>query len=461
MPPKIALLLTLGFVFWLLARDLKQRQHLSSALWIPLIWLLIIGSRSLSSWFGAQSAGDPQLDGSPLDRWVFLGLIVAGIFVLVNRRVRFSDLVAGNQWLFIFFLYLGFSVLWSDYPFVAFKRWIKDVGNIIMVLVILSESNPVEAVKTVFLRCAFVLVPLSITFIKYFPDMGRSYNPFNGAVEYCGVTDNKNLLGSTLIIYSIVLLWETLELHDDQSRIKNRFAMPSCLVLLGMVGWLFLKARSQTSLVCTLLGAGILLGMRLPSVRNRAGRLEIYALGTALLFALLNAAFNVSAMVIHALGRNTTLTDRTEIWHRLLHASINPLIGTGYYSFWLDPQRVDKVSEGFFYHLNEAHNGYIETYLNSGLIGLFLLAALLIFAFRKIKREMLNEEGSYPVVRLVFLVAAVIYNYTEAAFDRLDFIWFVMLLAIVGYAQPSPVAQASSVSRPLGNVTEDRVLDAL
>jgi len=432
MPPKIALLLTVAFILWLVVRDVKRRPHLSKALWIPLIWLLIFGSRAVSLWFGVQGAGNTELDGSPLDRLVFLCLLLAGVLVLVKRRVHFSGIVAGNKWLFIFFLYLGISVLWSDYPFVAFKRWIKDVGSIVMILVVLSESEPVEAVKTVFLRCAYVLVPVSVLCIKYFPDFGRSYDPW-GDLSYGGVTMNKNTLGATLIIYSIVLFWEMLELHDDQSRGGKKFQMSSCLLLLGMVAWLFPKAQSQTSLVCTILGAGILLAMRLPSIRSRAGRMELYVFALALLFVFLNSVFNLTGTFVHALGRNTTLTGRTEIWQRALSVPINPLVGTGYYSFWLDPKRVDIVTSDYWFRLNEAHNGYIETYLNEGLIGVFLLAALLIFAFQKIKRDLVNEQSLFNAVRLALLAVAVVYNFSESAFDRQDFVWFALLLAIVGH----------------------------
>jgi O-antigen ligase len=427
---------------------LKQRQNLSHALWIPLIWLLMLGSRSVSFWFGARSVGDTQLDGSPLDRLVYLFLIVAGLLVLAQRRIQWSQLIADNKWLSIFFLYLGISVLWADYPFVAFKRWFKDAGNIILVLVILSEEDPVEATRAMFLRCAYVLVPLSVLVIKYFPDLSRTYAPWTGAVEYCGVSGSKNMLGSTLILYSIALLWEALELHDDQSGARKRFEKSSCVLFLGMIAWLFLKAHSQTSFACTLLGGGILLAMRLSFIRSRASRIEIYAVTLALLFLLFNSVFDIAGIFVHALGRNLTFTGRTEIWQRVLGVPINPLIGTGYYSFWLDPNRVEKVSEGFFFHLDEAHNGYIETYLNGGLIGAFLLVVLIAFALRKIKRDFLNEGDRFSIVRLAFLAIAVVYNFTEAAFDRQSFVWFALLLAIVGRLRQVTLAQEGRRDQP-------------
>jgi hypothetical protein len=71
---------------------------------------------------------------------------------------------------------------------VAIKRWIKDLGNVIMVLVVVSDQNPIAAVRFLFARCCYLLLPLSVTFIKYFPDLGRYYDTWSGAAIYCGVT---------------------------------------------------------------------------------------------------------------------------------------------------------------------------------------------------------------------------------------------------------------------------------
>lgn len=450
MSPHFALLLTVCFALWFLARDMRARPQLSYALWIPWLWLLTLGSRPVCTWFGVQTASaNAQLEGNPVDRLVDLLLIIAGVLVVVRRRISWSTLVAHNKWLFVFFLYLGISVFWSEYPLVAFKRWSKDVGMIIMVLVILSESDPVEAVKAVFLRCAYLLVPMSILFIKYFPDLGRSYDPFTGAAAYSGVSDNKNMLGGTLIVYGVVLFWEMLDWHDARTRPGRKFGILSCLLFLAMVGWLFRTSNCQTGMVCTLLGTAILVAVRYPWAKSRLNRVEIYVSGFALLFLTLNSVFNLSDVFIHTLGRQTTLSGRTGIWERALSVPIDPLIGTGFYSFWLDPKRVDIVSADYYFKLNEAHDGYLETYLNEGLIGVFLLAAVLIFGLQKIKRDLINEESGFNAIRLAFLAIALVYNFTEAAFDRLDFVWFALLLVVVGEVRRAPIAQEDSRVQPL------------
>ena len=74
------------------------------------------------------------------------------------------------------------------------------------------------------------------------------------------------------------------------------------------------------------------------------------------------------------MGRDSTLTGRTEIWTHVLWVAGNPLLGTGFESFWLGDRlaNVWSIMPG----IQEAHNGYLEVYLNLGWIGVTLLAVI-------------------------------------------------------------------------------------
>ncbi len=83
MPKQLALLLTIGFVIWLFRRDFREKPNVTGALWIPLIWMLIICSRFFSGWlaiFGLNVGAVSLEEGSPIDRLVFFGLIAAGVY---------------------------------------------------------------------------------------------------------------------------------------------------------------------------------------------------------------------------------------------------------------------------------------------------------------------------------------------------------------------------------------------
>ena len=97
---------------------------------------------------------------------------------------------------------------------------------------------------------------------------------------------------------------------------------------------------------------------------------------------------------------------------------------------------------------NQAHNGYLETYLTLGLIGLFVLVGWIIATFRKIRLELLRnfEFGRF---RLGFLMAVIAYNWTEAAFKNISVIWFVFCLIALDYSQPeSDSFQRRETNRP-------------
>src|SRR5271167_3765684 len=106
----------LVLTLFLLERDSTSR--VSSALWIPVVWLSICASRWVSQWLGGVAGDTPEhaLEGNPLDALIFSGLLAAGLMVLVARRRRVRVFLRANVPLLIFLAYCGVSVLWSDYP---------------------------------------------------------------------------------------------------------------------------------------------------------------------------------------------------------------------------------------------------------------------------------------------------------------------------------------------------------
>jgi len=427
MPPRVALLLCFGLIVWLFHLDRRRYGRTSPALWLPLIWLFIIASRPFSTWFGVAPGEDP-LEGSPLDRLFFFSLILASVAVLMKRNLDWPTLMKKNQWLVIFFIYLAVSVLWSDYPFVAFKRWIKDVGNIFMVLVILTDTDPLRAVKVVWSRCCYLVIPLSVVLVKYFPNFGSYYDMWSGQPSYCGVTMNKNELGMVLFACGLSLILILLELRSR----KNSTRLDYCIFLglSALAVWLLRKAQSSTAIGCMVLAAFIFFGLRFAAIRRKVATLGTWSVIVVALLLLLNWMFNLVELVTGLLGRDMTFTGRTEIWRRVLEEDINPLVGAGYNSFWTG-ERVAHVSRGYVgFGINEAHNAFLNSYLNTGWIGIFFLVAVLLAGGSRIKRHAITGE-TFGAFRLTCLLASLLYGMTEAIFNGLSPLWFLLLLIII------------------------------
>jgi exopolysaccharide production protein ExoQ len=434
MPPPIATLLTLGFIAFLFRRDIRERPNVTGALWIPLVWMLIICSRQPSEWlytFGFHLGATSLEEGSPLDACVYFALIAAGAYVLGKRHVQLSEIFRNNQWLTIFFVYCFLAILWSDFPFVAFKRWIKVLGHPLMALIVLTESDPGEALTRLMKRCAYVIVPVSILFIKYYPQWGRGFSNWTGEAYNTGITLDKNALGADCLILGYFFFWHLLETRQLERSRERRNELLLTTGFLAAIWWLFSMAHSSTSLVSCVLGIVVaaFLGLRFVD-RRLTGT---YLVCAVLIFVLAESAFDVWGHFLQFFGKDQTLTDRTAIWHDVLQISINPFLGAGFESFWLG-DRLKIMWAKWPYHPNQAHNGYIETYLNLGLIGLLLLIALLIATFWKSRRELLTNF-QFGRFRLGFLVAIIAYNWTEAAFKNISSLWFVFYIIAMDYPQ--------------------------
>ena len=433
--PTIASCLTVAFIIFLFRRDIRERPDITGALWLPLIWMLIICSRQPSEWlntFGFHSGAVTLEEGSPLDACVYFALIAAGAYVLGKRHVQLSEIIRNNQWLTIFFIYCFLSIFWSDFPFVAFKRWIKVIGHPIMALIVLTEPNPVEALTNLMKRCAYIIAPVSILFIKYYPEYGRAFDPWTGAALDTGITLNKNALGGDCLILGFFFFWYLLQIRANERGRPRRNELFMTGGFLLMIWWLLSKAHSSTSSISLFVGVLIVAILGLRFVEKRL--IGTYLIIGVLALVIAQWGFDIYATAIHFLGKNPTLTDRTLLWGDLLKVKINPLFGTGFESFWLG-ERLRMLSGSRWWQPNEAHNGYLETYLNLGLVGLFLLIGLLIATFWKARWE-LFRNFQFGRFRLGFLMAVIAYNWTEAAFKNISVIWFVFCLIALDYSQP-------------------------
>ena len=438
MSPTLASDLTLAFIFLLFWHDIRQKKNVSSALWIPLVWFFIAASRPLSLWINmvGVKVGTPSSveDGSPLDAVIFFALIVAGLYILSKRHVRLSVFRQQNIWVFVFLVYCFLAIFWSDFPLIALKRWVKILGHPIMALIILTESNPEEAIRQVFKRTAYLMIPLSILLCKYYPQYGRTYNPWTGAEYYVGGATDKNALGHACMIIGIFFFWNALYAFHHQKRKARIIELLLSAGFLLMTLWLLKMSSSATSLVTTVLGMVVIGWLGLPFVNKR--RIGLYLIVGAFAFMAANSFFGVYENVIHSLGRNMTLSDRTNIWETVLKLQPNPVLGVGFESFWLGAR-----AETFWWMLpeekgiGESHNGYLETYLDLGLVGLFLFVMVLHAAFYKIRMELL-QRFEFGQLRMALFVAIIIYNFTEAAFVSIHFIYAVFFLIAIDYPLP-------------------------
>lgn len=437
MPPSLALLLWFVLLVWLFWFDSAHEPKVSAAVWIPLSWMFFMGSRQPAQWLygniatGEASVAEALMEGNPLNRTAELVLFFLAVAILVSRSFHWGDLFVRNRVLMAYLLFALVSVLWSDFPFPAFKKWFRDLGNYAMVLVVLSDPQPLEAIRTLLRRLGYLLIPLSIVLIKYFPAIARQYDPWTGFATYCGATTSKNMLGILCLVCGIYFFWDTVVRWPDHKDKRQKRIILANAGLICMIWWLLNVCDSATSRTCLIIAWLVILAAHSKVAQRRPGILTVAIPVVFLIYVFLFFGLGLSGEFATAVGR-TSLSGRTEIWNIVLSQQTNPLLGAGYESFWLGP-RLERIWAAGMGQLNESHNGYLEVYLNLGYVGLFLLLSFLVAVYRNICKR-LRPFSSIASLSLAIWTVFLFHNSTEADF-RSSLMWVAFVLAALAVSE--------------------------
>lgn len=391
-------------------------------------------SRPFSFWLNPSRyhgrAGDTDIvdyaQGNPTERAILIVFICVAIIILSKRRHRFSVHFQDNSWIILLFLYALMSISWSAYSAIAIRSYIRAAGDILMALIILTEDDPSEAIEHVLRRNAIILIPLSVLFVKYYSNLGIFYNRY-GDRSWVGVTLGKNQLGILSAFLGVFLVWRILG-------ILHKINLYDA-VLLVLIFYLLNGAKSATSNVVFILGVLLCAGIKI--FKNSVGRMKsiiIFFIVLTIVLQLFLISFqnsSISALFFSAIGRDTSFTGRTDLWSALITiGSQTPIFGAGYSSFWSG--HIDSLADQFQFRPNQAHNGYLEVFLNLGIIGLTLIIIVLAQTYKRLSNS-LGRTGPMGGLLFIFLLMIILHNVTEASILVPTYFlsFFLLLISIV------------------------------
>lgn len=415
MPPKVALTLCIIFVLFLLRLERKQYSDASLSLWVPTIWLLLVTSKPLGVWFG--SVGGSMEEGSSIDRTVLTILFCLGILIVTKRNFNWFGAFKQNPWLILLIGFMLISISWSDIPFVSFKRWIRNFIPIVMAFVIATESDPRQALQCLFRRTIYIHIPFSLMLIKYYPYLGVEYGRWTGKLMWIGGSSQKNGLAFLCMFALLYFIWTFIRRWKgrDNPVVWYQTYIEIFTVILAI--WLFTgpnhtltySATSTASLAVGLIALIALIWLKKQNIIIGANALTILIVaiivyGTVTPF--------VGGLMIYdpseALGREETLTGRTDIWAYFVpYAMQRPLLGHGFGGFWTDTIRAA-------IRTNQAHNGYLDIILNTGFVGLLFLSMFLISNCRR-AQKLMTQDFDWGVLWFSILLMAVVHNIAESS----------------------------------------------
>lgn len=435
---QLASLLTIAFIIYALWQDSRQAPRFSLGTWISFLWIVKSVSRPILYWiqpnlFVAFSGSLAWRQGNietvqnnPVDRSILLVLMVLGLVALAGRRHQFEFKLSDNGWLVAFFAICFISSLWSIFPGDVLKRSVRLAGDLIPLLLILTEGDAEGQFYRIMRRMAILFLPLSILMVKFHSQLGRVFSLY-GQQMWVGLTDNKNTLGAVCAFTGIVLVWRNLKKWPKISIID--------LGLLAMVIYLLIGAQSSTSDIIFLLG--VLLLVAQSRVRDARKFIRAIIIGLVSLFlieTMANLFLNQSLApaFFSAAGRDSTFTGRVPLWQELIRMGLrSPILGQGFTSFWTNPDLLGELWGKFNSAPTIAHNGYLEVFLDLGVVGLLFLLLFLAQTYRNIMFSF-AEKPNFGRLKIVLFAMVLLANFTESNFGKANtLIWLLFLMSSI------------------------------
>jgi exopolysaccharide production protein ExoQ len=374
---------------------------------------------------------------SPVPRIFWPAMALISILMAVQGRGRYSKYTfpANVVCLLAYLAFAGASVLWAFSPDRSFVRFLQQAMIIIsIILPAVLAPQTADLLRGLFLCFTFASA-LNVFFVLGGSREMALYGAKLVAIGYPGYFLGKNYLGECATFTLLLAVHETL--YRGWRRVLG-------IVVAGIAVSLVFLSDSKTALglalICPLLAA-VTLSIRKIKRISPAIILALVPLGYFVLSTVSN--FNLDRLSYMVYG-DSTLTGRTIIWDFTQNEiGQHPLLGWGYQSFWLVPgSPAFTEAPGWVKMMPNAHNGYYDTKLEMGYVGLLLLL-IFIFATLHAVGRVADRDPPRAAGLLSLALFVISFNFLESIWMRgFEFLWvgFVIVAVEIGrYARPVPL----------------------
>lgn len=309
----------------------------------------------------------PDQGETPLLRLIWLPVYatIAGLIV-----IRFDKVVrVWPAWIALLAMVaLAFaSKYWSLAPDVTVRRVIAMTINASFAVYLGAVFRGV-ALPRLLVHAVLPMALGSLVMVFAFPSIGV-HSDINAGL-WRGLWYEKNQMGIVMVAGAVGAA-AVLATGD------RRWHAP--VAVLPLATLLVLTTQSKTSLICMALGLGIIGGLWILRRSGPAAAVGLVWLGVVAVAGGVAFWFAGPEIILEALGKDPTLTGRTEIWESLMRrVGDRPMTGYGYSAFWglqSTPANFVRLETGWV--VPSAHNGWIDLLVQLGWPGAVLVGIIL------------------------------------------------------------------------------------
>jgi exopolysaccharide production protein ExoQ len=389
---------------------------------------------------GITSAEVDYSQGSTLTQILLFAVYLISLMLLVigpTRQLRYA-FKAKLFWLLPVLALV--SVTWSGAPSISFRRAVALLGSSIFGFYLGVRFSRADLLRLL-LAVSVIATILTLLTVVALPAYA-----IDDSGAWQGVFGQKNHLGRFMALSAVLWL-----LYAASFR-RHRFLAGLSVVSVILV----LLSHSATSVALLFILIAVLLLIRLVRVRSKAV-VPILALVVVVSGYLAAIVAKNPGRATALLGRDSSLTGRTQLWSLVLQMIHTHLWrGYGYGGFWLG---FDGPSAAIWSVVNwnppSAHDGFLDLMLDLGIAGAIVFVPAMLIAIRyaiALARRGGTLDAAFPLIFLVFYLLS---NLTESylvAYNTESWVLFVAITIQLhkwwygeGRVRPRAAARAADI----------------
>ena len=398
--------------------------------WLPvlvlaypfIVWPMAFSAFNVSTGGGTELSNIEASSSNAINVLYFLA--VGGLAVLLaGPRLAMGQRMIWTGALLVLVAYLALaaaSTVWALNTSISMRRLILQ-GLVVVstVFAVLVEDDPRRLARRLF-WLALLTVALNIAWLGVKP-------PSPLGVE--GIYPQQNVLGAVLLVILPILIY---------ALVTSR-GMGRLLAVGGLAGTfvLLVLSESKTSLGLAIVVPSFVLAATVAARTLRTTPATLIWFGLLTIYLSWLLVSQVSGMTLDDLSELTfgdpTFTGRTYIWEFIGQQIDNrPALGYGFNSFWAVGYDSPSFREapGFIISLLQSHSGYLDTRIETGIVGFALLIALIALAMNQTS-ALVRRDRPLAFMCMSLVLLAVLHNLLESSFFRnYNAVWVGFLIAI-------------------------------
>jgi exopolysaccharide production protein ExoQ len=383
------------------------------------------------------SGGGDTADGDPRAQ-IFILFCYLVVFAIALSHLRWAVVAIRRNPAILALVALGFaSVFWAESPDIVFRRMVAVAGTTLFGVVVAIRLSFYEQLKLFrWMNRSIACVTLVLTAVSPHSVLAA----VGEGLAVRGIFMHKNHAGAAMAL-GFLMEWYFKE-TTPLAKLVRRIALFVFFVLL-------VAANSATSLIAVIATIMVVSSFNFLHVRLRIPLPLIFAL----VLVAAGSALALQDVVLQALGRNSDLTGRTELWSFVIDMiAKRPMLGYGFSGFWMGAsQETLDAQNQLGWNPIYAHNGYLEILLSLGFVGLILMAYILGSGLKRLlsdPRVMRSPMGVWP---LGFFIFVLVHNMGECTLVMQNSLeWSLSIATVIG--SDALLLNARSPSEEIGPV---------